>query len=210
MLNIINALNEFLKNLGMLRRSFCWNFGREKNPAANLVQWQTHEVRIARRKIKVLYTQLIFILPVSFGERIRILFWIAATNFVFPVLFSIAQLIVVLRPNVNVADVNDIVLVNTSIAVIGVVFAVVWAGSVSWQRDRDTTMYINGNSDVEKANDFKVSAPVLLPRFAMAEFGLWVWNSPWFCLIPLSQKGPSGKGRQARKGRNRTAIICVC
>jgi hypothetical protein len=54
--------------------------------------------------------------------------YIAITNFVFPVLFSLVQIIIVYC-EVNPVVVNDIVLVNTSIAVIGVVFATVWAGS---------------------------------------------------------------------------------
>ena len=58
----------------------------------------------------------------------------AATNFVVPVLFSLAQIIVVYR-NVNVLIINDIVLINTSIAVIGVVFATVWAGTAHWAQD---------------------------------------------------------------------------
>jgi len=54
--------------------------------------------------------------------------YIAATNFVFPVLFSLVQLIIVYQ-EVNTVIVNEIVFVNTSIAVIGVVFASIWAGS---------------------------------------------------------------------------------
>lgn len=64
------------------------------------------------------------------------LFWIAATNFVFPTLFSLAQIVIVYR-EVDIIVINDIVLVNTSIAVIGVVFATVWAGSSRWAEDRN-------------------------------------------------------------------------
>lgn len=53
----------------------------------------------------------------------------ALSNFLIPSVFSIAQLIVVYR-NVNVLIVNEIVLVNTMLAVFGVVFATVWAGNV--------------------------------------------------------------------------------
>jgi hypothetical protein len=55
------------------------------------------------------------------------------------VLFSLAQIIVVFQ-NVDVMIVNDIVLVNTSIAVIGVVFATVWAGTSHWAQDRSRTV----------------------------------------------------------------------
>lgn len=45
---------------------------------------------------------------------------------------SLAQLVVVYK-NVYVITVNEIVLVNVMVAVIGVVFATVWAGSVNYQ-----------------------------------------------------------------------------
>ena len=67
------------------------------------------------------------------------LLWVAATNFVVPVLFSLVQIIVVFH-EVNVLVVNDIVLVNTSIAVIGVVFATVWAGTTQWAQDQSRTV----------------------------------------------------------------------
>ena len=72
--------------------------------------------------------------PATFTDRLRTLFWVAATNFVVPVLFSLAQIIVVYR-EVDVLVVNDIVLVNTSIAVIGVIFATVWVDTGHWVRD---------------------------------------------------------------------------
>ena len=75
----------------------------------------------------------------SFAETIKTLLWVASTNFVFPVLFSLAQIIIVYR-EVDVLVVNDIVLINTSIAVIGVVFATVWAGTTNWAKDRDRSM----------------------------------------------------------------------
>lgn len=62
----------------------------------------------------------------------------AATNFVVPVLFSLAQIIVVYR-DINLLIINDIVLINTSIAVIGVVFATVWAGTAHWAQGRSQT-----------------------------------------------------------------------
>ncbi|PFH53687.1 hypothetical protein AMATHDRAFT_924 [Amanita thiersii Skay4041] len=71
----------------------------------------------------------------SFTERLRVLFSIALGNFIFPMLFSVVQLIVVFR-EVHVSIINVIVLVNTSIAVIGVVFATVWAESSNWVQDQ--------------------------------------------------------------------------
>lgn len=68
----------------------------------------------------------------SFRMRLQTLFWIALSNFTIPALFSVAQIIVIYR-EVNPVIINQIILANTSIAVIGVVFATVWAGSVTRQ-----------------------------------------------------------------------------
>ncbi|KAG2134198.1 uncharacterized protein EDB93DRAFT_1107395 [Suillus bovinus] len=68
----------------------------------------------------------------TFGQRLRTLFYISVSNFVFPSILSLAQLVVVYK-NVYVITVNEIVLVNVMVAVIGVVFATVWAGSVNYQ-----------------------------------------------------------------------------
>ncbi|KAI0365378.1 hypothetical protein BV20DRAFT_954357 [Pilatotrama ljubarskyi] len=81
--------------------------------------------------------------PATFTDRLRTLLYVAATNFVVPVLFSLAQIIVVYR-DVDVLVVNDIVLVNTSVAVIGVVFATVWVDSGHWMRDRSVTAFASG------------------------------------------------------------------
>ncbi|KAG1727129.1 hypothetical protein EDB19DRAFT_1643194 [Suillus lakei] len=71
----------------------------------------------------------------TFGQRLRTLLYISVSNFVFPSLLSLAQLVVVYK-NVYVLTVNEIVLVNTMVAVIGVVFATVWAGSVNYQDEK--------------------------------------------------------------------------
>lgn len=62
----------------------------------------------------------------------------AVSSFALPFLFSIAQVVVVLQPTgkVSPAIINQIVLVNTSLAVVGVVFATVWAESRAWMDDR--------------------------------------------------------------------------
>ncbi|THH18342.1 hypothetical protein EW146_g2649 [Bondarzewia mesenterica] len=74
---------------------------------------------------------------VSFSYRLKILFYIASTNFVVPVIFSLVQ-IIVLYKSVDTSVVNDIVLVSTNISVIGVVFASIWAGS--WARREEMSI----------------------------------------------------------------------
>ncbi|KZT29552.1 hypothetical protein NEOLEDRAFT_1128332 [Neolentinus lepideus HHB14362 ss-1] len=63
----------------------------------------------------------------SFARKLKTLFYIAVSNFVIPVIFSLIQIIFVYRSG-NFEAINAIILVNTSVAVIGVVFATVWAG----------------------------------------------------------------------------------
>ncbi|KAF9220712.1 hypothetical protein BS17DRAFT_313955 [Gyrodon lividus] len=88
------------------------------------------------------FTDNAILLAVTFAHRMRSLSRIALSNFIIPSLFSIAQLIVVYR-SVDVIVVNEIVLVNTMIAVFGVVFASVWAGkearreAQAWDKTKD-------------------------------------------------------------------------
>ncbi|KAG1906975.1 uncharacterized protein F5891DRAFT_940924 [Suillus fuscotomentosus] len=88
----------------------------------------------------------------SFRMRLRTLFWIALSNFVIPALFSVAQIIVIYC-EVNPVVINQIILANTSIAVIGVVFATVWAGTVNRQIAQSDAKLA---ADVEKS-DMKAS-----------------------------------------------------
>ncbi|KAK0206819.1 hypothetical protein DFS33DRAFT_1381914 [Desarmillaria ectypa] len=84
----------------------------------------------------------------SFTERLKILFWIAVTNFVLPTLFSVAQIIIVYR-GVSYVAINDVVLANTSTAVILVAFATVWAGSSHLQRATKASSEAGGSSEQE-------------------------------------------------------------
>ncbi|THH13386.1 hypothetical protein EW146_g6823 [Bondarzewia mesenterica] len=71
---------------------------------------------------------------VSFGYRLKVMFYIAGTNFVLPVIFSLVQ-IIALFTLTDQETTNDIVLVNTNLSVIGVVFASIWAGA--WARGEE-------------------------------------------------------------------------
>ncbi len=77
-----------------------------------------------------------FLFTATFAQRLRVIFWFAVYSFAFPLLFSIAQLVISFRLSVNPATMNDIILSNTSIAVIGVVFATVWVESEAWIDER--------------------------------------------------------------------------
>ncbi|KAF8141358.1 hypothetical protein EV363DRAFT_1391827 [Boletus edulis] len=101
----------------------------------------------------------------TFAQRMRTLSRIALSNFIIPSIFSIAQLIVVYR-NVNVLMLNDVVLVNTMLAVFGVVFATVWAGNVS-QRETRIDLW----EDAHPADDGAVEKHPR--RFAFPGLGTW-------------------------------------
>ncbi|KII90343.1 hypothetical protein PLICRDRAFT_528752 [Plicaturopsis crispa FD-325 SS-3] len=73
----------------------------------------------------------------SMARRIRGLFFVALSNFVFPVVFSIAQLILLCAsPNAaeNYVRTGTVYLANVYVNIISVVFATVWTTGTSWQQ----------------------------------------------------------------------------
>lgn len=107
---------------------FLWTlWSKRKNKHGSVTSSVKRKLQLHLRKFR-----LIPLLQVSFRMRLQTLFWIALSNFTIPALFSVAQIIVIYR-EVNPVIINQIILANTSIAVIGVVFATVWAGSVTRQ-----------------------------------------------------------------------------
>ncbi|KAI0351194.1 hypothetical protein OH77DRAFT_1358019, partial [Trametes cingulata] len=62
----------------------------------------------------------------SYSSRIRTLFWIASSNFVFPVLLNLAQLILLFRDRDFVHG-TLVFMVDTYVEVIGVLLATVWS-----------------------------------------------------------------------------------
>ena len=110
----------------------------------------------------------------------RTLSHIALSNFIIPSLFSIAQLVVVYR-NVDALVVNEIVLVNTMLAVFGVAFATVWAGNVS-RREAQMNLWEDTSRDDEAVARRHPRA------FAFPGLGTWrVASSP-----PTLQFGSTG------------------
>ncbi|KAG6909187.1 hypothetical protein DXG01_001701 [Tephrocybe rancida] len=66
--------------------------------------------------------------------RLRSIFAIALANFVFPLFMNIAQLILVLR-DVHYPRGAEILMANLYVAIIGLLFATVWAGRNAWGCD---------------------------------------------------------------------------
>lgn len=71
-------------------------------------------------------------LSASYYDRLRTLFWISVSNFVFPVILNLAQLILAFR-NPNFLDGAYVLIVNNYISVIGVLLATIWSTSTKVQ-----------------------------------------------------------------------------
>ncbi|KAF8638225.1 hypothetical protein AX17_002374 [Amanita inopinata Kibby_2008] len=72
----------------------------------------------------------------SWSALLEALFWIAVSNFVIPVVLSVAQLVVVWVDQ-NIFDVVPICLVNIYVEIIGVLLATVWAAGTKWQEEAE-------------------------------------------------------------------------
>ncbi|KAF9495770.1 hypothetical protein BDN71DRAFT_1589374 [Pleurotus eryngii] len=70
--------------------------------------------------------------PNSYSARLRTLFWIAITNFIFPVLVSITLLVLYFREG-DYLKILMCIISNAYIEIIGVLMATVWAASSHWQ-----------------------------------------------------------------------------
>ena len=67
----------------------------------------------------------------AYIHRLRTLFWISVTNFVFPTLLNIVQLILVYR-DAHFLDGIYVFLVNNYVGIIGALLATVWSSSSHW------------------------------------------------------------------------------
>ncbi|KAI0751545.1 hypothetical protein C8Q80DRAFT_1098839, partial [Daedaleopsis nitida] len=80
------------------------------------------------------------------SSRLRTLFWIATTNFVFPVILNVVQLVVVFRDR-NFTHGTYILSINIYVEIIGVLFATLWCSESYWTRIRPST---SGHTDVRR------------------------------------------------------------
>lgn len=71
----------------------------------------------------------------SISETVRSLFWIAATNFVFPVLLSVVQLALYFARPDNYLVAIYIDNINIYSTILGVVFATLWVAEGRWEKD---------------------------------------------------------------------------
>ncbi|KAM5531173.1 hypothetical protein V8D89_015143 [Ganoderma adspersum] len=76
----------------------------------------------------------------SYGARLRTLFWIALSNFVFPVIFDVAQLILIFRDR-NYIEGSYVVIVNSYVSILGVLFSTIWASGATRLGEVSSTEY---------------------------------------------------------------------
>ncbi|KAJ7249715.1 hypothetical protein C8J57DRAFT_687390 [Mycena rebaudengoi] len=68
----------------------------------------------------------------SYTRKLQTLFWIASTNFIFPLVFGVAQIITVFVGNDMTVPVG-INMINISVAIISTVFATIWSCTLSFK-----------------------------------------------------------------------------
>ncbi|VDB87187.1 unnamed protein product [Peniophora sp. CBMAI 1063] len=103
----------------------------------------------------------------SFSKKLYTLFWLSVSNFVFPVLLSIAQLAVYLASPRLYNTSLYIEQVNNHFTIICVVFATVWAFQGSWEEARNyssrnfrqsTQEHSRSSEDIESEMRFRIRA----------------------------------------------------
>ncbi|KAF5380048.1 hypothetical protein D9615_006158 [Tricholomella constricta] len=80
----------------------------------------------------------------SFTSKLKSLFWIASTNFVFPLIFGLCQIILLFRGK-NILVAASVEMVNVYVSIISTVFATIWASTVSGKSN-----VLSSNSDNTK------------------------------------------------------------
>ncbi|KAK7471155.1 hypothetical protein VKT23_002566 [Stygiomarasmius scandens] len=83
---------------------------------------------------------------VSFTSRLKSLFWIAATNLIFPLIFNLVQIVIVFTSD-DILLAASIEMVNIYVAIISTAFATIWAATTSF-KEAHQNIYNQGNSQV--------------------------------------------------------------
>ena len=81
----------------------------------------------------------------SYSARLRALFWIAVSNFVLPVMFNVAQLIINFRDD-NIFHGAYALLVNIYVEIISVLLATLWCSGTYW----NGTMQVGHGSESQE------------------------------------------------------------
>ncbi|GLB39318.1 hypothetical protein LshimejAT787_0604800 [Lyophyllum shimeji] len=81
----------------------------------------------------------------SFPDKLKSLFWIASTNFIFPLIFGLCQIILLfVRGHILVAA--SVEMANIYISIISTVFATIWSSTLSF-KEATATPYSSENKE---------------------------------------------------------------
>ncbi|PBK77544.1 hypothetical protein ARMSODRAFT_1079546 [Armillaria solidipes] len=89
----------------------------------------------------------------SYSERLSTFFWIAVSNFVFPVMLSFIQLVLAFNAHLFL-DTTSIIMSNIYFEIIAVLLATIWSAGSRWSEEQQATAGMS------------VSGAESLPRFA--------------------------------------------
>lgn len=76
--------------------------------------------------------------PTFYSKRISTLFWIAVSNFVFPVMLSFVQLVFAFKARLFL-DATYIIITNIYFEIIAVLLATVWSAGSKWSKKQQAT-----------------------------------------------------------------------
>ncbi|KAK0446448.1 uncharacterized protein EV420DRAFT_903006 [Desarmillaria tabescens] len=76
--------------------------------------------------------------PTSYSKRISTLFWIAVSNFVFPVMLSFVQFVLAFKAQLFL-DATYIIITNVYFEIIAVLLATVWSAGSKWSEKQQAT-----------------------------------------------------------------------
>ncbi|KAH8114087.1 hypothetical protein DFH11DRAFT_249005 [Phellopilus nigrolimitatus] len=131
-------------------------------------------------------------------SRIRGLFYIALGNFIFPIIFNVAQIVLVTSDH-SFINGSYLLMINNYVSIIGVVFATIWTSGSSWNRSTfgSTGSTWNQESDrLDTAQHFsgrtKQAHTVRLPNTHLLR------RAPSPHLLPRVSEGDDG----SRLGKN--------
>ncbi|KAF8844202.1 hypothetical protein BDN67DRAFT_810209 [Paxillus ammoniavirescens] len=145
------------------------------------------------------YREGMFEVGQSVSEKVKQLFWISTYNFVFPVLLSLAQIVIYMINEENYLTALYIEEANFHFSIMGLVFATVWAAEGRWKDERSVGHTVgNSMSAVRFAPGGRQTAPkealnfMPAPNESMQSIGPFVASSEPSSRSTSEQSGIEG------------------
>ncbi|KAJ7588092.1 hypothetical protein C8J56DRAFT_827326 [Mycena floridula] len=95
----------------------------------------------------------------SLTSKLKTLFWIASTNFVFPLIFGLCQ-VILLFSGKNILIAASVEMVNVYVAIISTVFATIWSSTSSFKEANSAQ---SSNSSVDGPKSYNLE-PIIFRR----------------------------------------------